>query len=304
MTPYIAPRGTLALAAATLLILTACGQKQPEAPPAPAAAPEAPAAATPAEPTAAEAASAQAAAELTAREAELARREAELALKEREAAVARAEADLASKQAAAKKAAAAKAAAAAPRPAASTAAPSAPVKPAPPPAPIVVPEGTQMAVELTQELSTKTAKVGQRFDARLASPVTVDGKTALPAGTGVKGSVTEVISGSRKIGGTPTLGLAFDEIQLADGRKLPMSGRLAEAGKSETGKDTAKIAGGAVIGAIIGHQISSKNGKLVGALIGGAAGTIAAQNTGGEVVVPAGTVLGVALTSSVTVNPK
>lgn len=306
MNRYPAPRSTLVAAAAALLALAACGQKQPETPPGPSEQPAASPAEPAAAPTAAEAEASAQAADLAAREAELARREAELALKEREQAVARAEADLAAKQAAARQAAARAAAKApaAPTPSSPAPAASAPAKPAPPPSPVVIPEGTQLAVELTQELSTKTAKVGQRFEARLASPVKIDDKVALPAATVVRGTVTEVVSGSHKIGGTPTLGLAFDEFQLADGQKLPMSGRLVEAGASDTGKDTAKIAGGAVLGAIIGHQIDSKKGKVVGALIGGAAGTIAAQNTGGEVVVPAGTVLGVALTAPVKVTPK
>jgi len=53
---------------------------------------------------------------------------------------------------------------------------------------------------------------------------------------------------------------------------------------------------------VIGHQIDSDKGKVIGALIGAAAGTAAAKKTGKEVVLPAGTVVGMTLESPVTVT--
>lgn len=225
-----------------------------------------------------------AAAELAAKEDELARREAELALKEREQDLARREAELTSKQAAPKPSTPPK-----PSPAAS--------EPLPPPkaAPLVVPAGTQLSVEFVSPLSTKTAKVGDRVDARLAEDLVVDGRRVAPAGARVEGSVTQVVSGSKKIGGTPTLGVNFDGLQLAGGGMVAISGQLVQQGKSDTAKDSAKIAGAAVAGAIIGHQIDDDKGKLIGGLLGGAAGTAAAAKTGGEVEVPTGTVVGFVL---------
>ncbi|HSN72778.1 MAG TPA: glycine zipper 2TM domain-containing protein, partial [Steroidobacteraceae bacterium] len=60
-------------------------------------------------------------------------------------------------------------------------------------------------------------------------------------------------------------------------------------------RDTAKIVGGAAAGAIIGHQIDDDNGKVIGGLLGGAAGAVAAKKTGGEIAIPAGTVILVGL---------
>ena len=225
-------------------------------------------------------------AEFAAKEEELARREAELALKEREQDLARREAELATKQAA-------------PKPSTSTKPAPAASEPAPPPppkaAPLVVPAGTQLSVEIVSPLSTKTAKVGDRVDARLSSDLVVDGRRVAPAGALVQGSVTQVVSGSKKIGGTPTLGVIFDGLELAPGSTVGISGQLVQQGKSDTAKDSAKIAGAAVAGAIIGHQIDDDKGKLIGGLLGGAAGTAAAAKTGGEVEVPAGTVVGFVL---------
>jgi hypothetical protein len=272
----------LALAA---LALAACGKK-----------PEEPVAAATPEPTAEEQAAAQQDAVIKAREEELNRREAELALKEKEKALAEREAAL--NKPAPKPATVA----AAPKPAApKPAAPAA--KPVPAgPKDYVIPAGTSLSVQLPAEISTKTAKVGQRISGNLTQDLVVNGKTVAKAGALVQGSVTEVISGSKTIGGKPTLTLDFDNIT-SEGGDRPMNARVTQVSdKSDKAGDTAKIAGGAVAGGVVGHQISHKNGAIIGALIGAAAGTAAAKKTGKEVVLPAGTVVGLTLDSPVTVT--
>jgi hypothetical protein len=241
-------------------------------------------------------AAAEEAAAIQAREEELARREAEIALQEKEK-------ELADREAALARASQPKPA---PRPAAPAASPS---KPKPAPTPVasgprdyVIPAGTSLSVQLPAEISTKTAKVGQRLTGNLTNDIIVDGKVVAKAGAPVQGSVTEVISGSKTIGGKPTLGLTFDSIT-SNGGDRPINARITQvADKSDKGGDTAKIAGGAVAGGVVGHQIDSDKGKIIGALIGAAAGTAAAKKTGKEVVLPAGTVVGMTLDSPVTVT--
>ena len=240
-------------------------------------------------------AQAQQDADIKQREEELNRREQELAMKEKEK-------DLADREAALAKASAPKPAPRAPA--------AAPAKPKPAPAPVVaagprnytVPAGTSISVQLPAAVSTKTAKVGDRLSANLTNDLVVDGKTVARAGALVQGSVTQVISGSNTIGGTPTLGITFDNLTFEGGDK-PIAARITQVSqKSDKAGDTAKIAGGAIAGGVIGHQINSKNGNVIGALIGAAAGTAAAKKTGKEVVLPAGTVVGMTLESPVTVT--
>lgn len=241
-------------------------------------------------------AAAEEAAAMQVREEELARREAELALKEKEK-------ELADREAALAKASQPKPA---PRPAAPAASPS---KPKPAPTPVAsgprdytIPAGTSISVQLPAEISTKTAKVGQRLTGNLTNDIVVDGKVVAKAGAPVQGSITEVISGSKTIGGKPTLGLSFDSIT-SNGGDRPISARITQvADKSDKAGDTAKIAGGAVAGGVLGHQVDGDKGKVIGALIGAAAGTAAAKKTGKEVVLPAGTVVGLTLDSPVTVT--
>jgi hypothetical protein len=151
-------------------------------------------------------------------------------------------------------------------------------------------------------LSTKTNKVGDSVDARLASDLMVGDRRAAKAGATVHGTVTQVVSGSNKIGGVPTLGVTFDSL-VANGASVSINAPYTKVHKSDTGKDTAKIIGGAAAGAIIGHQVSDKNGAVVGGLLGGGAGTAVAHETGGEAKLAAGKVITVATQSSFEARP-
>jgi len=235
-------------------------------------------------------------AEMKAKEEELARKEAELALKEREQDLARREAELAKKSGTVSK----------PKPATSTASTSTASAPKPTPSGprrYTVAAGTSLSVQLPATITTKSARVGDRIAANLTNDLVVDGKVIAKAGALLQGSVTDVVSGSNKIGGTPSLSLAFDNLVLADGSDTLVSGQVTQvAAKSDTGRDTAKIVGGAAAGAIIGHQVDGDKGKIIGGLLGAAAGAAAAKKTGTEVELPAGTVLGFTLNSPVTVE--
>lgn len=170
---------------------------------------------------------------------------------------------------------------------------------APAPQTYVVPAGTALDVELLSELSTKDARVGRTVEGRLQSPVMSGDRRVVEPGARVTGTITEVVSGSHKIGGIPTLSIAFESITAEDGTRIPVTARFAQSGKSETGRDAAKILGGAAVGAVIGRQVTdSDKGTIIGGVLGGAAGTAAAKNTGGEVVLPPGTVIRVTTESS------
>lgn len=238
----------------------------------------------------------------SAKDAELAAKEAEL--KQREEEVAKKEAELAAQQPAEKpveKPAAPVKKPAAPKPeVASTPKPTPPA----PPKPVIVPAGTQLTVSLLSDLTSKTAKVGDRFHAAVVNDVMVDGKRAIPAGAHVVGTVTDVVSGSQKIGGIPTLGLRMDTLVFESGQEFPITGELVEKGKSDTGRDTAKIVGGAAAGAILGHQVKGgSGGKIIGGLLGGAIGAVVAKNTGTEVTLAQNSQLTISLGAPIEVKP-
>lgn len=237
------------------------------------------------------------------READIQKREAELA--DREAAAAAAEAKAAQAAQAAAASTPKPTAKPAPRPPAATPVVAKPATPPPPPAPkvVTVPAGTQLPLALTADLSSKTAKVGDSVRASLTSDVRVGDRVAIPSGTTVAGQITSVVSGSDKIGGVPSLGLRFDRIEMPGGKDVPINGEITQKGKSDTGRDTAKIVGGTAAGAIIGHQVKGGDkGKVIGGLIGGAIGAVAAHETGTEAKLAAGSALTISLTNAVDVT--
>lgn len=268
-------------------------------------------------------------AKLEAREAELARRELEIRERElarREAAVAEREAELAAQDEAAAPGPSAEMEPAAPAPAGSEpvvveasdggafeeGAP-APLTPEPldePAAtastiPITVPVGTPLEVEFLDSVSSETALPGDRFRARVFRDVVVDGRVAIPAGSGIEGTVTEAVP-LKEIGGQARLGLTFDRLELPSGERVTLHARFAGEGRSETAKDAAAIGGGAAGGAILGRILAGKGdkrkGTVLGAIVGAAVGTaIAAKTPGEEVTIPEGTVLELRLTEWVRV---
>jgi len=229
----------------------------------------------------------QKAAELEAREKELQAKQVELELRERELA--------AQKAAAPVKPAPAPRPAASPKPAAQAAA--APPPPPPPP-PVTIPSGTELSVQLASGYSTKTAVVGEAASGTLAADLVVDGRRVARAGAPLRGSVTEVVSGSQKIGAVPSLKIEFTQLTLADGSTAAINARVAQKGASEKGRDTAKIVGGTAAGAVIGHQVSHDKGAVIGGVLGAAGGAIAAKKTGTELEVAAGSVVPATLRAS------
>ena len=168
--------------------------------------------------------------------------------------------------------------------------------------PVHVPEGTPLQVELTKGVNSKKVKVGDPVYARLHSDLVLDGWHAVEAGAPVQGSVVEVASGSKEIGGAPRIALAFNSITTKDGNNVPINARYEKTGKSDTTQDAAKVAGGAAAGAVVGHQVDDDKGSVVGGVLGAAAGAAAAKNTGSDVKLESGTVLKLTTVSVATLN--
>ena len=159
-------------------------------------------------------------------------------------------------------------------------------------APITVPAGTRLSVSLASDVSTKTAKIGDPVHARLASDVIVDGRTAVAAGTAVHGTVTQVVSGSHKIGGVPTLGLAFDSVDVGNGKTVPIAGQSCSRARTRPPRTPGRSsAAPRWEPSSVTRWTTRRQGQGHRRLLGGAAGAAAAHKTGGEVTLTAGSVL-------------
>jgi hypothetical protein len=130
--------------------------------------------------------------------------------------------------------------------------------------------------------------VEDRFEGTTIVDVRQDGQLLIPAGSVVRGIVTDVKEAGR-LDRKGSLALSFDQITV-NGRAYPMRGTLTEALESGGYKeDAAKIGAGAAVGGIIGGILGGLEGALTGILIGG--GGVVAATEGEDVELPPGTVL-------------
>jgi hypothetical protein len=160
-----------------------------------------------------------------------------------------------------------------------------------------------MGLQVQTAVSSERARIEDRVDARVTRDVSVDGRTAIPAGTRVLGSVTLVERGG-KIKERARLGVRFHTLVLGDGTEVPIrTEAILREGDSPSGESSRKIGGAAVGGAILGAIIGGKKGAIVGGATGAGAGTAAVMaGDRNAATLPAGAVVTVRLSSPLTVE--
>jgi len=143
----------------------------------------------------------------------------------------------------------------------------------------LVPVGTDLKVRINDTLSSKESRVGDRFTATVIDPSRFDEAR-------VSGHISS-IQKSGKVKGRTSMNLAFDSVELRDGRRGVLhgyvtrvygddSGRADNEGGIESGSRTNQtikrtgIAAGA--GAIIGAIAGGGKGAAIGLIVGGAGG--------------------------------
>ena len=143
----------------------------------------------------------------------------------------------------------------------------------------LVPVGTDLKVRINDTLSSKDSRIGDRFTATVINPSRFDEAR-------INGHISS-IQKSGKIKGRTSMNLAFDSVELRDGRRGVLhgyvtrvygddAGRADNEGGVESGsrtKQTVKRAGiGATVGAIVGGIAGGGKGAAIGLIIGGAGG--------------------------------
>ena len=170
---------------------------------------------------------------------------------------------------------------------------------------IIIPADTKIPVITKNQISTRTAYVGQGVYCETTFPIAVDNQIVIPIGTYVKGSVTQVLRAGR-IKGKARLGLRFDSLIFPNGETFSLRSALSAAGirgnegfdkeegrvkgEGTKGKDAQAVivtgAQGALIGAIVGRGKGAAIGGGAGAAVGLAS---ALFRRGKDVVLPSGT---------------
>jgi hypothetical protein len=178
-----------------------------------------------------------------------------------------------------------------------------------------VPRGKRVRVRMNDTISSKTARVGDRFTVTVTEPVySTGGVVVIPVGSELVGRVDSVKS-SRKGGNVGEIDASFIQVVLPNGAKRAINGSLTDlssddaksdsegtASGDRTGHRKVKfIGGGAGGGALLGAAVGGGKGALIGGIIGGVGGLIAERQTKGEEAeVKSGTEFGVYLNQAVS----
>lgn len=152
-------------------------------------------------------------------------------------------------------------------------APKAPEPPARRFTDLVIAADSVIGLRTESRLSTERSRVEERIEAKVVRDVRVGGEVAVPAGSRAVGTVVIVERGG-KFKERARIGIRFDELQLPNGTRLPLStDTIFRYGDAPGNSSAAKIGGGAVAGAILGAIIGGGKGAAVGAASGAGAGT-------------------------------
>lgn len=168
---------------------------------------------------------------------------------------------------------------------------------------VTVPAEAVIGLQLESNVSSDTARVEDRVEARVTRDVRVNGRVAIPAGSRVLGSVSLVDRGG-KMKERARLGVRFHTIVLADNTQLPLqTDTVLREGDSPANASAAKVGGGAIGGAILGAILGGGKGAAIGAGVGAGAGTAAVMAGGRRAAqIQAGAPMTVKVLSPVTVT--
>ncbi len=169
--------------------------------------------------------------------------------------------------------------------------------------------GTTLSLAATDAISSRTAKAGDAFTARVDADVKdASGHVVIPAGSTVHGTISEIKPGGASTDGT--LKLAVTSVTVR-GESYPIQATVASAatvrqGRGVTGKEAAKVGVGAAAGAIVGRIVGKDTkGAVIGGVAGAAAGAgVAAATRTVDVVLPAGAAVKITLDQPLSVPAR
>lgn len=134
------------------------------------------------------------------------------------------------------------------------------------------PAGTTVNATFTTPISSEFARVGDRFNATLGSPIVGGSSVLLPAGSQMEGQVVMVRPAGRA-GRHGELEIRFTSATLPNGQRIPLSARI------QTEDNTGIIKGGSTKGRVGKAALTTGVGAGLGAALGTAMGPL----SGGEV---------------------
>lgn len=153
-----------------------------------------------------------------------------------------------------------------------------------------LPKGTQITLEMDVELSSAVASKDDTFIARTTKPIIIRDVVVLPKGIEVEGRV--VTSKRPGLGGRDgELTFVIETLKVGNDIRRGLETTTVTRFKPESRRalDIASLAGGTVVGALIGFAAKSSQGAIVGAAIGaGVGGGTLAVRKGRDITIKKG----------------
>ena len=166
---------------------------------------------------------------------------------------------------------------------------------------VTIPSGTTMVVKLANSVASDSSKVEDAVRGTLAKALVVGGKTVVPAGSEVGGTVLEATQ-SGHVKGRASLAISFDRLRVGSESHTIRTARITREAEPTKGDDAEKVGIGAGAGALVGAIAGGKKGALIGTAVGAGAGTgVVLATRGEEVRLPAGATVTTTLQQPVTI---
>jgi hypothetical protein len=176
---------------------------------------------------------------------------------------------------------------------------------------VIIPEGTRIAMQVNDYLSTKQNDEGDEFTATVSEPVIVKERVVIPKGSIISGSISRLLRPGR-FKGKAQMNLLFNSVRIQGSQEIPIVATLVKwgdqgagvegsvAAPDSKGKDVAKVAAPAATGAGIGAIVNGGKGAAIGAGIGAVAGIFASR--GADLEIKRGCSLEIVLNRPLTIS--
>ena len=173
---------------------------------------------------------------------------------------------------------------------------------------VTVPRGTSFQVRLLNQVTTRWSRPGDLFLTELTSPITDGRRVLVPAGTTIRGVVTQVRQPSGR-GDAGSIDVQLEAITI-DGASYPIEATITQL-QTETvqrpgdGGGAGRVVSGALAGAILGRIFGGNTkGALIGAGVGAGVGALGSGGGGGlqDLVLALGSQISCVLVQPVTIQ--